>query len=142
STWLLGLALALTAGLLAYVALVTPVDAPGRDGASDTTARAARESGELAGAQMTSRTTNVRGDDATTSPKRKVRSEKPSRAEFPLIEPELALLRELRRLEFSDSAESVRLVESFEARFPEAGISPERAWYQARNLVDLGRFDD
>ena len=52
------------------------------------------------------------------------------------------LLQELRRLALSDPERSVALTQDFDERFPEGPRDPERAWYQARTLVDLGRFNE
>jgi hypothetical protein len=55
---------------------------------------------------------------------------------------ELVLLAHLRQLKFSDPERSIRLAERLEQSFPGSESSPERAWYQARNLVYLKRFDE
>jgi|GEM_PF-3208723 len=55
---------------------------------------------------------------------------------------ELTLLGRLRSLKFTDPEESVRLAQQLDERFPESAHAPERAWYQARNLVYLERFEE
>jgi len=57
-------------------------------------------------------------------------------------EQELTVLQELRQLAFEDPERSVSLTERLDERFPNEPRAPERAWYQARNLVYLGRFDE
>jgi len=58
------------------------------------------------------------------------------------FEQERTLLQELRRLALSDPEQCIALTKDFDERFPEGPRSPERAWYEARSLVDLGRFDE
>jgi len=80
-----------------------------------------------------------------TSLRRKVQSvalEQRSVVTKSALEQELTLLQDLRRLALSDPEQSVALTQDFDERFPEGPRSPERAWYQARSLVDLGRFDE
>jgi hypothetical protein len=73
---------------------------------------------------------------------RRTSEEKKLSAKETAVEEERSLLQRLRQLEFADPAQSVRLAEAFDERFPERARAPERAWYLARNLVYLGRFDE
>lgn len=82
---------------------------------------------------------------ATPPPRHELRrtpEEKELSLEETSVEEERSLLKRLRQLEFADPEQSVRLAEGFDQRFPERARAPERAWYLARNLVYLGRFDD
>lgn len=63
-------------------------------------------------------------------------------AKMDALREELRLIQELRRLQFTDPEYAVRLAENFAERFPDSAQLPERAWYQARNLVYLARFDE
>lgn len=58
------------------------------------------------------------------------------------VHQEVTLIQRLRDLKFSDPERSIRLAEDFDAGFPDSDFTPERAWYQARNLVYLKRFDE
>lgn len=53
---------------------------------------------------------------------------------------ERSIVETLRELQLSNPHESLRLSRISRARFPEGPTVPERSWFEARALVELGRF--
>jgi hypothetical protein len=54
---------------------------------------------------------------------------------------ETALMAQLRAIGQSDPATAIELARQGNAEFPDSPEAAERAWFVAKNLVNLGRFD-